>query len=216
MAVLERLQASDAGRDRGADPIRLTRDVQTGIALGQPGGGNDQMRKAVHPPCLLAIDELGRVEVLHLAGEVHRIPARVELGDFGGSRTTRGQVLPARLDIVAKRGDGAEAGDHDPSSPVEVCCAHIPSPPSTSSTSPVMNEASSEQRKRTARATSSGSPSRPSGVFESIAPRASSGSTSVRRVFTYPGATTFARTLRLPSSRASDFVKPMIPAFDAP
>ena len=34
-------------------------------------------------------------------------------------------------------------------------------------------------------------------------------------VWTYPGATTFARTLRLPSSLASDFVKPMIPAFDA-
>ena len=42
---------------------------------------------------------------------------------------------------------------------------YIPSPPSTSSTSPVMNEAASEQRKRTAPATSSGSPSRPSGVF---------------------------------------------------
>jgi hypothetical protein len=79
-----------------------------------------------------------------------------------------------------------------------------------------MNAASSEQRKRTAPATSSGSPSRPSGVFESIACCASSGSTSVNRVFTYPGATTFERTPRLPSSRASDFVKPMMPAFEAP
>ena len=59
------------------------------------------------------------------------------------------------------------------------------------------------------------SPSRPSGVFVNIAAVASSGSTSVSCVFTYPGATTFARTLRLPSSRASDFVKPMIPAFEA-
>ena len=61
---------------------------------------------------------------------------------------------------------------------------YIPSPPSTSNTSPVMNEAASEQRKRTAPATSSGSPSRPSGVFSSIAPVASSGSTSVSCVFT--------------------------------
>src|SRR5204862_535715 len=45
---------------------------------------------------------------------------------------------------------------------------------------------------------------------------ASSGRTSVRREWTYPGATTLARTLRLPTSRASDFVKPMIPAFEAP
>ncbi len=61
---------------------------------------------------------------------------------------------------------------------------YIPRPPSTSNTSPVMNEASSEQRKRTAPATSSGSPSRPSGVFSSIASVASSGRTSVSRVFT--------------------------------
>ena len=47
--------------------------------------------------------------------------------------------------------------------------AYIPSPPSTSSTSPVTNEASSEQRKRTAPATSSGVPSRASGVFARIA-----------------------------------------------
>ncbi len=52
-------------------------------------------------------------------------------------------------------------------------------------------------------------------VASSIAAVASSGRTSVSCVFTYPGATTFARTLRLPSSRASDFVNPMIPAFEA-
>ena len=46
-----------------------------------------------------------------------------------------------------------------------VAIRYIPSPPSTSSTAPVMNDASSEQRNRTAPATSSGSPSRPSGVF---------------------------------------------------
>ena len=78
-----------------------------------------------------------------------------------------------------------------------------------------MNDASSEQRNRTAPATSSGSPSLPSGVFVSIAAWASSGSTSVSLEWMYPGATTFARTFLLPSSRASDFVNPMIPAFDA-
>ena len=92
---------------------------------------------------------------------------------------------------------------------------HIPSPPSTSTTSPVTNEASSEQRKRTAPATSSGVPSRASGVFARIACCTSSGRTSVSAVWMYPGATAFTRTPRGASSRASDFVKPMIPAFDA-
>ena len=52
--------------------------------------------------------------------------------------------------------------------PLHAHLAHIPKPPLTSRTSPVMNAASSEQRKRTAPATSSGSPSRPSGVRSSI------------------------------------------------
>ena len=52
-------------------------------------------------------------------------------------------------------------------------------------------------------------------VASIIAFVASSGSTSVSCVFTYPGATTFARMFRRASSRASDFVKPMIPAFEA-
>jgi hypothetical protein len=52
-------------------------------------------------------------------------------------------------------------------------------------------------------------------VLSSISFVASSGSTSVNCDFTYPGATTLARTFLLPSSFASAFVKPMIPAFDA-
>jgi hypothetical protein len=61
---------------------------------------------------------------------------------------------------------------------------HIPIPPSTRSTSPVMNEASSEQRKRTAPATSVGCPARPRGVFWIIAAMTSSGRTSVSWVVT--------------------------------
>ena len=59
---------------------------------------------------------------------------------------------------------------------------YIPNPPSTRSTSPVTNEAASEQRNRTAPATSSGSPKRPSGVLASIAFWSSSGSSVVNRV----------------------------------
>ena len=62
--------------------------------------------------------------------------------------------------------------------------SYIPRPPSTRSTAPVTNLASSEQRNRTAPATSSGSPSRPSGVASSIVCVAPSGSTSVSCVFT--------------------------------
>ena len=63
-------------------------------------------------------------------------------------------MAPRGLDVVAERTEHADAGDHHPPATVAVLHRHIPSPPSTSSTSPVMNEASSEQRNRTARATS--------------------------------------------------------------
>ena len=59
---------------------------------------------------------------------------------------------------------------------------YIPNPPSTASTAPVTKPDASETRKRTQRAMSSGSPSRPSGVEASSASRALSGSTSVSSV----------------------------------
>ena len=48
-----------------------------------------------------------------------------------------------------------------------------------------------------------------------IASRCFSDSASVMSVAMKPGATAFAVTLRAASSRASDFVRPMTPAFDA-
>src|SRR5436190_1738310 len=164
---------------------------------------------------LLALDPLRRIEVLQLAGEMDRVFRVVEVCDLGCARFAREQVAPRGLGVVAERRHGADARDHHPPSAVHAPVHHIPSPPSTSSTSPVMNEASSEHRNRTARATSSAVPKRPRGVFASIASLRSSAITWVSRVSTYPGATTFARTPRLPSSRASAFVKPMIPAFEA-
>src|SRR5205085_5462485 len=131
-----------------------------------------------------AVDPDRRVEVLQLGGEVNGIPVVLEERDLADTRFACEQAPPRRLDVVPERAEHAEAGDHHPPAPVAVGTVHIPNPPSTSSTSPVMNEASSEHRNRTARATSSGSPRRPRGVFCSISSFASSGITSVRRVWT--------------------------------
>ena len=178
---------ADSGRDRGADPVGLPLDLEAGVGDRLPGRREDQVREAVHPPRLLAVDPLGRVEVLHLAGEVDRVVAVVELRDLARAGLACEQARPRRLDVEPERRHCAQPGDDDAPASVErtVPCSHyIPSPPSTSSTSPVMNDASSEQRKRTAPATSFGSPSRPSGVLPSIAVVASSGRTSVSCVRT--------------------------------
>ena len=121
-------------------------------------------KRSMRRACLRSI-HVGRVEVLQLAGEVDRELARVELLDLGRAGLARDQALAtwSRRRCRAARPCRARSRPH------AFCrsrfAIYIPSPPSTSSTSPVMNEASSEQRKRTAPATSSGSPSRPSGVF---------------------------------------------------
>ncbi len=143
------------------------------------------MHEAIHAPCLFAVDPVRRVEVLHLAGEVDLVVRMIELRDLARAGLARKQTLPGRLDIVTEWRDGTQPRDDDSPPPVEGHVVHyIPSPPSTRITSPVMNEAASEQRKRTAPATSSGSPRRPSGVCSSMAAVASSGSTSVSCVLT--------------------------------
>src|SRR4029453_11806193 len=216
VAVLERLQPADAGGDRSADPLFLPGDRDARVLLGLARRSEDHLREAIHPPRALAVDPGGRIETLELAGEVDAVVGMVEGGDLGRARLPADKRLPRRLDVVPEGRDQAETRDHHAPAAVErKVGTHIPSPPSTSSTSPVMKAASSEQRKGTPPATFPGPPSRPNGVFWSISARISSEISSVSLDVMYPGATTFARTPRLPSSRASDLVKPMIPAFDA-
>ena len=166
-ALLERLEAADARRDGGADAVRDRRDLEPRVGLGLAGGGEREMREPVHAARRLVVDVVGHLEALHLAGEVHRIAGGVELRDRARAGAARDQPLPGLLEGVPERGHRTDAGDDDPASAVVAAHGHpgyIPRPPSTSRTSPVTNEASSEQRKRTAPATSAGSPSRPSGV----------------------------------------------------
>jgi hypothetical protein len=91
----------------------------------------------------------------------------------------------------------------------------ITSPPSTASTWPVMNAASSLARKATAWAISSVVPNRPSGVLEVISAWRASGRSWVSSVRTKPGATALQVIPRDASSRAVAFVRPMRPAFAA-
>ncbi len=72
---------------------------------------------------------------------------------------------------------------------------------------PVKNEASSDARNSAVAATSSGSPSRWSGVWLLMKARSMSESGAVIGVSMYPGQMALTRMLREPTSRASAFVK---------
>src|SRR5690606_9407035 len=88
-------------------------------------------------------------------------------------------------------------------------------PPLTARTCPVIYAASSDARKHTAAATSSGDPIRPTGICADQSVWAPSVSDFVISVSISPGATTFTVTLREATSRARALLKPIRPAFDA-
>src|SRR5690606_13660324 len=148
----------------------------------------------VHPARLLAVHEVRGVEVAHLAGDLRGgLDGLIPALDPGGAALAGGRRAPVRLPADAERGHEAEARDHHAAG--RVAAAHdIASPPSTDRRAPVMNEASSEHRNATAAATSSGVPSRPSGVLSRRPSRCSSDRAAVMSVVMYPGATALTRT----------------------
>src|SRR5215207_4006338 len=88
-------------------------------------------------------------------------------------------------------------------------------PPFTARTCPVIYDASSDARKHTAAATSSGAPRRPSGICCDQSCFALPTRRRVMSVSMSPGATTFTVMLREATSRASALQKPISPAFEA-
>ena len=86
-------------------------------------------------------------------------------------------------------------------------------PPFTSSTCPVIYPAPSDARNPTDCAISASVPARPSGIVAIIAARCFSSSTAVMAVSMYPGATAFTVIPREATSRASERVSPISPAF---
>src|SRR5207249_1432191 len=96
-----------------------------------------------------------------------------------------------------------------------ICRQVISMPPLTCSVAPVMYAARGLARNATAYATSSGVPRRPNGIRDNNASRCASGSARVMSVSMKPGETQLTVMLRLPTSCASDLVKPTIAAFAA-
>src|SRR5262249_35358119 len=208
----EGAKAADAASDDCPDAVAVAVDREPGIGHRQPRGGDPELREAVHPARGAAVHEVGGLEPPHLAGAPRHVAAGVEAGDRPGPRPAGRGVLPRLLPADADRAHEPEPGDHDAAS---VGARHSDSPPSMGSTTPVMNPAAGEARKVTTPATSSGVPSRPSGVSARSRSRCSSASSAVMSVLMYPGATAFTRTPRGPHSRARARTMPMRPALAA-
>src|ERR671935_1856278 len=150
-----------------------------------PSGSSSRRDRELAEPVRLShrspVHVLARVEPLHLAGDVHRALRDIDALDPGDARVASADVPPALVHRQPERRHRPEARHHYAAAAAAIH-THIPSPPSTASTCPVMNAPASDTRNLTAAATSRGVPSRPSGVAFRIASRAGSGSASVSSV----------------------------------
>ena len=211
---LLRAQAADAGADRAADPGGVGGDVEVGVA-----------RRPVSPRPPRA-GRSGRS-----SGRTSGPCTRAGRSPSPGRRCSACPRAP-RTRSMRETPDRPE---RMPSQVSSIVFPHGVMPPRPVMTTrrrpfavlmcPILRRPQVHARSRTPRRPRRGTaprgprrpvvPSRPSGVDFRIASRAGSGSASVSSVEMYPGATAFTRMPRPPSSLASDFVRPIRPAFDA-
>ena len=125
---LLRLQPADARADRAADPGRVGAHVQVGVGDRLRGGRDGQVREAVGLPHRALVHVLGRVEPLHLPGDVHRALGHLEALDARHTRPSRPDVRPGVGHRQSAGRDRTHPRDHDPS-PAIALISPTPRPP---------------------------------------------------------------------------------------
>ena len=115
MLALERGQAADPGADHRTDAVAVgLLEVEAGVFERLPAGVDAELGEPVGAPNLLGRRECRRgVELLHLAGDGAGEAVSVERSDRVEAALAGEEVLPERLNPLAKRGDNADAGDDD-------------------------------------------------------------------------------------------------------
>ena len=91
-----------------------------GVAQGQVGCRPGELRESVEPADVLALEEILRVEIVDLRGDMRAEGRRVEPVDasYGGDACV--QAVPEGVDAEAQGRDGAQPGD-DHTSPFFRC-----------------------------------------------------------------------------------------------
>ena len=108
--LLEGLDAADAHTEHHADAVLVfLLQVPAAVLHSLLGGNEGQLRVAVHLACLLAVEVLVHVEVLHLAGERGLKQGGIKLCNRSGSADTLEHVLPHLLRGVAQRCNGTQS-----------------------------------------------------------------------------------------------------------
>ena len=119
VAVEQQADAADPGPEHHPEAVgvHVAGDMpvvaeQAGVAQGLARGGHGEVRAAVVAAGVLRIHVVGRLEALHLAGDVDVERRRVEERDAVDPRAAGHQAVPRRLGTDPDRRDDAQAGHH--------------------------------------------------------------------------------------------------------
>jgi hypothetical protein len=120
--LLHRDDAADPGTGDDAAPVRVAlREVETRIARGFVGRAQPHHAEAIHALRFARIDDAVRIEVFDLPRDPHgpvvALRERLDRPDAGAALDKR---APHRRDVAADVGHRSEAGDDDPSVPVNL------------------------------------------------------------------------------------------------
>ena len=131
--------ADAAGKDHTKPRVVGFLQRKAAVADGFVGGGHGKLGKARHLAGFPLVDAFGGVKVLDLCGQLYFKISRIKSRDRPNGAATCLNVRPAFSHRIAGRIYRAKAGNDDPAFLFCVhCTPHIPIPPSTQRTCPVM------------------------------------------------------------------------------
>ena len=133
-------QAADAaGKDHAKPRMVDFFQRKAAVADGFVGGSHGKLGKACHFAGFALVDARGGVKVLDLCGQLYFKISRIKSRDRSYCAAASLNVRPAFCHRIAGRIYRAKAGNNDPAFLFCVhCTPHIPIPPSTQRTWPVM------------------------------------------------------------------------------
>ena len=137
---LDRGQAADAAGKDNTEPCAVDFfQCKTAVTNRFLSGGHGKLGKARHFAGFTFVDTFGGVKILDLCGQLYLKIGRIKSGDRPNGAAASLNSGPAFSHGIAGRIYRAKAGDNDPAFLFCVhCTPHIPIPPSTQRTWPVM------------------------------------------------------------------------------
>ena len=119
--ALDHVESADAGADVDADHLGVFgRDLQLRHFHRFVGGGDGEVNEAAHLLYFFFLDEVERVEVANLGGNLAGKGGGVEGGDAADAAFAGEQRLPYRFGSLAHGADQADAGDDDSARQIEL------------------------------------------------------------------------------------------------